>query len=395
MFALGLLAVLLFGTLQYLKRQDITVEPPRLDYTSEAFPVQDRVARFEQPDAAADSGLVRNVVLFLADGMGTSMLSATSALEHGPAGAFGFERMEAVGLMRTYSANDLVTDSAAGATALASGYKANNRMVGATADGPVESIAERLKAQGFAVGLVTSSYVTDASIGAFAAHVANRDSTQRIARQLATSPMDLIIGGADYSMSPDVLELARSSGFVVSDEIGFPQTAPEDRLLVTLPGRSFFGYAGPPLEDVTRFAFERLAATGRPFFLFIEQEETDTAGHRNNLGRVRRGMVELDAAVTAGLQLASDEGDTLVLLTADHDTGGVGITQGKYRLGEAIVHWLTTKHTSQYVPFFAQGPGSHHFEGIFDNTEVPSRLANLLGIGPFPSPVRPDSAEME
>jgi alkaline phosphatase len=135
-------------------------------------------------------------------------------------------------------------------------------------------------------------------------------------------------------------------------------------------------------------AVERLAATGTGFLLLVESEVTDSTGHDNDIASLVAGIAELDAALAAILDWAAPRGDTLVLVTADHDTGGVGIVDGAYEESLAEVRWATTGHTAQWVPLFAFGPGAEEFSGVIDNTEIGVRIAELLGITGFPG-IRP------
>jgi alkaline phosphatase len=95
-------------------------------------------------------------------------------------------------------------------------------------------------------------------------------------------------------------------------------------------------------------------------------------------------MRELNDAVAAVLEAVEDHGDTLVVVTADHDTGTLAIVEGDYDEGRATVRWATGDHSSQWLPLFAFGPGAERFAGVLDNTEVGQLIARVLGLEPFP-----------
>jgi alkaline phosphatase len=336
---------------------------------------------------------VQNVVFFVGDGMGLSMLSTVDALaERGLA----MSRMPVAGFVRTASLSDLITDSAAGATAFATGYKTANGSVAMTPDGIRRTtILEAAAAQGFATGVVTTSYLTDATPAAFTTHAPDRDLYGRIARQMVASEADVLVGGAQPEVFSDSLRrAARAQGFVVSDSLGGLTAAPGGRWLGLFPERDgrFAKMHGPPLSEVTAAAIRKLRRHGERFFLVVEQEGTDAAGHTNRLQDARRYLTELDRAVETALRLTtqpdstdtSGGGGTLVLVTADHDTGGLNITGTNPGGRRVTARWNNFGHTAQWTPLLAYGPGAGRFTGILENTAHPERRARLLRLAGFP-----------
>ena len=140
-----------------------------------------------------------------------------------------------------------------------------------------------------------------------------------------------------------------------------------------------------PLVEVVDFALGRLGDSEDGFLLLVESEVTDGRGHANDIAGVTEGIRELDTAVASILAWVEPRGDTLVIVTADHDTGGLGIVDGDYDDGVAEVRWATENHTGQWVPLFAFCPGSQHFNGVMDNTEIGILIDKLLGIEDFPA----------
>jgi alkaline phosphatase len=156
-------------------------------------------------------------------------------------------------------------------------------------------------------------------------------------------------------------------------------------LLALFPPRQERGNShGPPLAVSALRAIELLRENPAGFVLLVECEITDEFGHVNDIDMVMRGVRELNQAVVTTLEAMDDSGDTLIVVTADHDTGTPAIVDGDYESGRAVVRWATGLHSSQWVPLFAFGPGADVFSGVLDNTEVAVRMAQALGLGNFP-----------
>lgn len=343
-----------------------------------------------RPPAAADTASaprVQNVILFIGDGMGLSMLSTTDALA---ARRLAMTQMPVTGLVRTASLTGLITDSGAGATAMATGYKTHNGGIGMTPDGQRRtSIFEAARRQGFATGVVTTSYLTDATPAGFIAHTRSRGDQGAIACQMLASGTDVLLGGWAAVFSDSLQRAARRHGFVVSDSLGRLAAAPDSARLLGLflehDGR-FDAMHGQPLEEPFAVALRRLRQRGERFFLVAEQEGIDEAGHTNRLGDMQRYVLALDRAVARALRFAARDGRTLVLVTADHDTGGLSVTRGDYDEGALQARWAVFGHTAQWVPLLAYGPGAQRFTGVQENTALPAKLARLLRLDGFLEP---------
>jgi len=340
----------------------------------------------------------RNVILMIGDGMGIGQVSSASALLHGPLGGLTMEDAPVTGLMSTYAGNVLVTDSAASATALATGFKVPKKALSVLADGRVPvTIFEAAQAKGLSSGFVTTSGLIDATPGGFTAHQTSREHYPEILSDMLDSGAELLIGGTwdNHRRSlanPEFREmlgridmLGGAAGYSVVRDAGELGTV-EGPVLGLFPPRSNTGNAhGPPLGELAVFAAERLADNEAGFVLLLESEITDDVGHKNSISGVVDGIREFDTALTKLLDWAEPRGDTLIIVTADHDTGGLGVVDGGYSDGVAEVRWATDMHTSQWVPVFAFGPGAEHFNGVIDNTDVSVIFAKLLGIDDFPA----------
>jgi alkaline phosphatase len=337
----------------------------------------------------------RSLVLVIADGMGVGPLSTASALIHGTGGGLAVERFPVVGLVRTAAADDLVTDSAAGATAMATGFKVPRKAVSMLADKrlPV-TLFEAARQRGLGTGVVTTTGLVDATPAAFVAHAGKRSEYGNILRQMVMSGTDVLIGG-DWSRSrgaqrdqvyTDLMlkieEVAADRYTVVRSEQELLDA--DGPVLALFPPRGDSpGLHGPRLVVSTRQALQVLADNPEGFLLMVETEEIDEDAHENRIDGVVAGVEELDEAIEAVLEFADTAGDVLVLVTADHDTGGLGIVRGRYSEGRATIRWTSDGHTAQWVPLFAYGPGAERFGGVLDNTEIGRTVADLLELRPF------------
>lgn len=364
------------------------LSPPAADVPGPAPWDEERLAEAPRP---------RNVVLFVGDGMGFGHLSAASSLLHGPGGLMELAKTPHVGLMRTWAANDLTTDSAASATALATGFKTDRKMVGMLPDGRVAwNLFEAARVRGLATGMITTTGLADATPACFTAHAAHRDTYHEILEQMLDSRTDLMLGG-DWTkkrkarrnprymeMVQEIERLGQERGYAVTRDPAAVPSAELPVLGLFPPREETPADHGPELAISTRRALELLAADPDGFVLVVENETTDELAHDNHIERTLHGMRELDAAVAVALEFARGRDDTLVLVTADHDTGTLALVDGVYEDGRATVRWASGEHSSQWVPFFAFGPGAELFGGILDNTWVPQWLSRLLDLQPLP-----------
>ena len=338
----------------------------------------------------------RNVVLIIGDGVGLGSLSTVSIILNGPRGGLAVETAPVTGLVRTWASNDLVTGSAASASAMATGIKTPKKSISTTDDGSKNrTIFEAAAARGLSTGIVTTSGLVDATPAAFVSHSPNRYEFRSILEQMLQSDADLLIGGdftqhkkakkqADYMDLVTHVESARSAGKTVVRR-GEDLWSSSGPLVALLPPRPGFAYAhGPLLADTAGYALAVLNDNPSGFLLLLECEETDEGAHVNDLDRVVAGMAELDRATRRVLEFAGANGDTLVIVTADHDTGGIAILDGPFDEPTATVAWVSDNHIGSWVPLFAFGPGATRFSGVMDNTDIGLRIADLLGLEDFP-----------
>jgi len=328
---------------------------------------------------------VKNVILLIGDGMGTSHVLAARALSAGVAGRLFMERLPVSGTLTTYADDSIYTDSAAGATALATGHKTAPFLLSVTpARRRLTTVAEAAMKRGMAVGLVTDSYLLDATPAAFVAHTRRR-LREVVAAQMASSGATILAGEllpGDEDLEK-LLAPFRDGGYAVARSLDELRSA-TGSVAGLFPPTAIGDPAQPPeLGELAAAALDKLSPSPAGFFLMVETEETDTGSHFNDFERVVRGVLTLDAIVERAVDFARRDGQTLVLVTADHETGGLMLLGGtpeeplRYR-------WGTTNHTASPVPIFAYGPGAERFTGANDNTAVAPIVSALLGLGLFP-----------
>ena len=340
----------------------------------------------------------RNIIFLIGDGMGNSISSAARLRKGGLTGFLRMDEMPVIGLVRTSSANSLTTDSAAAGTALAGGVKTNNRLVAMTPDGKkVRSILAAAMARGMAGGLVVTSSVTDATPAAFGSHAPSRRLESQLAAELLENKIDLLLGGGygffipgsrEGSLRDDERDLIREA-----EEYGFGVCRTKEELAAAPAGKVLGLFANgdmtteppePSLSEMTAEALRRLGGRKKGFFLMVEGSLIDSRAHDNLLEETLDQTLKFDEAVGVALDFAKKDGHTLVIVTADHGTGGLSINGGTTDGKAFDVVWGSGKHDGAAVPLFAFGPCAELFGGFKDNTEIPRLFARLLGIADFP-----------
>lgn len=358
-------------------------------------------AAAQQTNPVHASGRPTGVILLIADGMGLPMMCTVAELTRAQRGDMAIESMPVVGLVRTNSASGLVTDSAAAATALATGHKADNSAVGWFPDGSTHTtLVELAEAAGWATGLLTTTDLTDATPASWIARVPDRKIHTGIFDQMIASSVDLLAGGLrtasaqttrqpatpgqPYPIPPELRDrsVAADRLMVHTHHLLPATTGDSARVLLAYAERSPYDDAfGPPMADTLRAALSMLAVDPQGFFIMAEIEETDNAGHANDTDRAVAAVLEVDDAVRAALEFQKANPGVLLLLTADHDTGAFSLDNlGNYKGSGGTPLWISKNHTATRVPIYAAGPGAERFGGFHDNTEVFNILTGLMGL---------------
>jgi alkaline phosphatase len=301
-------------------------------------------------------------------------------------GKLFLDNFKHIGFAKTSSSSHYITDSAAGGTALSAGVKTYNGAIGVGPDKePVKTILQEAIENGRAGGLVSTSAITHATPASFIAHQAARSSYEAIAADFLKTDIDVFIGGG-YKHFTD-----RQDGRNLANELeakGYKVLQSMDEIVKVNSGKlagltasehnGRMDDRGSMLPKASKTALNILKNNKKGFFLMIEGSQIDWAGHANNTTYSVEDMLDFDRTVGEILEFAAADGQTLVIVTADHETGGKIITGGDFKTGMVKAAFASTDHTAVMVPIFAWGPGATEFMGIMENTDVHKKMRKLL-----------------
>ena len=411
------------------------------------------VGSFTVPTADAKSnnqnsnnGKAKNVILMVPDGYSASYATNYRWYK----GEETVLDSMLVGMHRTYSSNSEVTDSAAAGTAMATGVKTNNGMISTSPDGKeLKTILESAEEKGKSSGLVATSTITHATPAVFASHVASRSNEADIAPQLLENGVDVLLGGGQKYFPESLLNEASENGYqYVTNQEELKNVKKADKLIGLFAADGMAPELDrdetnqPSLAEMTESALDVLKKDKDGFFLMVEGSQIDWAGHDNDAAWAMKDSEAFELAVEEAVEFAKKDGNTLVVVAGDHDTGGMSV--GGYGKGDAnlevlrnvsatgdfmesklnadrsnvkeivkqytnldltdaeaeriktaktpsmainqviseraIVGWSSTGHTGTDVPLYAFGPGSHLFNGLHENTDLPVLMAKAMKI---------------
>ncbi|MFB6468128.1 alkaline phosphatase [Cytobacillus sp. Hz8] len=381
-----------------------------------------------------DHGKAKNVIVFVGDGMGASHREAIRLATVGLKGNLAMDDMTVSAQVHTSSTSG-ITDSAAAATAMASGIKTYNGAVGVDSNKKnVKTILEMADKAGKSTGLVTTSQITDATPAAFGAHVTDRSKQSDIAKQyLENSKVDVLLGGGEDYWYPEgspgayqdqpakdpsekskgtqgnLVEKAKKLGYTyVANEKELAR-AKNSKLLGLFANEEMFeqreegkGDLYDPvvsLPEMTKKAIDTLSSNKKGFFLMVEEEGTDEMSHENNAEKMIKSGQELDKSVAIAKDYAKKHPDTLVLVVADHECGGLAIEDvsssdesgdgiskedGPFTIANSknqfTIDWTTSEHGGVSVPLTATGPGSELLTGTYENTHIFDAMKEAMNL---------------
>lgn len=338
---------------------------------------------------------VRNVIFIVGDGMG---LAQVAALETARPDTNAFGLFPQTAFVTTHSANNRVTDSAAGGTALFTGHKTNNSSLGMDADScNVPNFAEKCEAAGLECGIVTLCSFTHATPAAMYAHNITRHDDEGIADDFLSSGLDVVFTGGSGMFAPDEnggnarLDSLKAMGYnVVLNDYSFISSIPEEwDNIIFLPFKKHFPDTDERrpgmLAECTQAALDILGGNSPDgFFLMVEESQIDFSCHDHLDDGLIKNMEEINSTMLVAKRFADRHPGTLIIVTADHETGGLTLASNDSDFNKADsgidYRWSTDGHTGVPVPLFAYGPGSEEFHGLIDNTEVHWKVCKLLGI---------------
>lgn len=341
---------------------------------------------------------VKNIIIMIGDGMGLARASLTQ-IENKYAPT-AFDRAQNVALQKTYSANNRVTDSAASGTALATGYKTNNSTLGQTPDGtPVESIIAKAEKVGYASGVVVTCYVNHATPAAFYAHRESRNDNEGIITDFMASDLDVVFGGGTRffnehftKQNKNYVDELKAKGYNVLSEQSEMASVSEGNVVglfaeTNIPlmrnGRGdYLPKATAKALEILTNNVEKQGKEG--FVLMIEGSQIDGEGHGNNIEGVLAETRDFAAAMNVAMDYADAHPGTLVVVTGDHETGGLSIPSNKtdFTLPESGISYgfSTTGHTGIMLPIYLYGTGADRINGIMENTELSQALQRMIGV---------------
>ena len=328
----------------------------------------------------------QNIILMIGDGMGVSHITAGMTAN---GGSLNLEKFNHVGFQKTNSANRYITDSGASATAMATGQKTNNSAISVdTLGNSLKSIVEYSEEAGLYTGLLATSTITHATPAAFAAHNPDRGKYEEIAVDFLTSGLELIIGGgkAHFQNREDgrnLLQELESTGYFIGeglDDIGTDTELPVVVLTDSLAMPPANQGRGDLLPRCTETSIQLLSKNPLGFFLMVEASQIDWAAHDNDTEYLVSEMIDFDESIGIALDFAMQDGNTLVIVTGDHETGGFSVESGNFETGEVVGDFTSDGHTGTMIPVFAYGPGSGLFAGIYENTAIFDKMMTLLDL---------------
>ena len=332
----------------------------------------------------------KNIIFLVGDGMGLSQITAGL---YSNGNKLSLEAFKKIGFHKSYAYDNLITDSAAGATAFSCGIKTYNGAIGVGPDTmAIKTILEEAEEKGYHTGLVTSSTVVHATPASFIAHNRARNNYEEIALDFLNTDIDIFVGGGlkFFNRREDernLVEEMRNNGYYFSnyfdeelenvnfndhDKVGF-LTADKDPLSVE-QGRTYLPLAAKKTIDF----LDSKSQDGKGFFLMIEGAQIDWGGHANKGNYIVTEMLDFDKVIQVVLDYSKDHPETLVVITADHETGGLAINKGS-KLNDLDMQFTSDYHTADLIPVFSKGPGSDAFMGFFENTDIYNKMRTAFG----------------
>ncbi|WP_244214231.1 alkaline phosphatase [Pedobacter jejuensis] len=326
---------------------------------------------------------VKNVILLIGDGMGLAQIHAGLIANHGD---LNLARIKNIGFSQTGAANSDNTDSAAGATAMATGEKTNNRYIGMGTDNKKRTnLVDTLYGFGIKSGIISVGDITDATPAAFYAHQTERTMSNEIAADLLKSKVEILVGSNQQAFlnnkNTGLASALTQSGFVLNKSFPEFEKQVSGKQLVLLPNedtRSVLKGRGDVLKQSLLKTVELLKKNKKGYFIMAEGAQIDHGGHANDLPYLVTEMLDFDKTIEAALRIADKDGETLVIVTADHETGGLSLLDADTKNGKITGNFSTDDHTNIMVPVFAYGPHADEFRGVYPNNLIFKKILKVI-----------------
>lgn len=330
---------------------------------------------------------VKNVILMIGDGMSLMHVYTAWAANRGK---LWLENAQATGLSKTWAVKKLVTDSGSGGTSLATGVKTVYHAVGVDPEGkPLTSLVDVAKELGKDAGMAVTCRLWDATPCDFCCHNIDRDKEEELVGDYPTSGVDFVFGGGAQKFTNrkdgrDIFKELQKKGYHVSRTLDDFFAYDKNSRIFAVPYDK-----DTPLPDERGDLLARASMKGislmnqnkNGFFMMIEGSQLDDYGHFNQLDLLMKETLDFDQTVGEVMKWAAKNGETLVVVTADHETGGLTLVNGNKDEGRVECCFSTKDHSGAMVPVYAFGPGAENFTGIFENTDVFKKIKKLMTEG--------------
>ncbi len=328
---------------------------------------------------------VKNIILLIGDGMGLTQLYAAYTVNKGELNILKFP---VIGIQRTYSLDKYITDSGASGTAIATGHKTNNKLIGLTPDSTkLKSILKIAEEHKYSTGLVATSIITHATPAAFISNNIYRYNYEEIALDFLKTDIDVFIGGGSENFNKrkdglNLIDSLKNKGYTVLQDNDKLKNINCDKLAAFTSvshNPKISEGRGDLLSISTQTAINILSKNTNGFFLMVEGSQIDWGGHENDIDFVNSEVIDFDKAVGVALDFAKNNSETLIIVTADHETGGLGIIDGNIQKGEIECDFASKDHTGVWVPVYAYGPNAELFSGFYENTDIFYKMLSAYG----------------
>lgn len=372
---------------------EVSDESVETEKKTEVFPVAELKEPVPEILPLVEGKTIKNIIFLIGDGTGLAQISSGQIGLVGADGLLHMQTMPVTGFVKTHSSDNLITDSASGATAYSCGLKTYNGAIGVNPEGKAcKTILEMAEEKGISTGMISTSSITHATPASFAAHVERRSMQEEIAFDFLDSGVDVFLGGGvkwfsedERSDSLDLMGEFEKAGYEILLDDEALHNSNSNKILGLFAEDGLERNEGEPSTSaMTEKALNILSQNKDGFFLMVEGSQIDWAGHNNDTEYLLREMQDYDDAVKSILDFAVEDGETLVVLTADHETGGMTMQRQQENGKELEIYWTTGSHTGIPVPLMAYGPQALEFMGWRDNIYVGIKLAELMEVGELP-----------
>lgn len=333
----------------------------------------------------SDGDIIKNVIFMIGDGMGANVVQAAS-ISNG--GKLYMQNADYTGIQITTAIDDIITDSAAAGTAMSTGEKTKKGRIGVDSIGNVlTNICEYVYEAGKSTGVISSCRIVDATPAAYSVKNINRDLEEDIAVSFINAKIDYIFGGGkDYfvkrSDGKNLLPLLKNKGYQVIENMEELDKTNGGKVFALMANHDLdiSNKRGEQLWIGTKKALDILSQNKKGFFLMVESAMIDDYGHRNDLEKMMEETLDFDRTLGKVLEWAANNPGTLVVVTADHSTGGLTLVGGDASTNTIKCHFSSGSHDGVMVNVFSFGVGANHFTGVYENTELFHKLKSLMKI---------------